>query len=300
MSHCEVEISINPLSQEIISDFLISELKSEGVILKETYYEDEKIISESQGVIKAYFETLSDSLQEKLNQKRAWLMTLGINEKSLGDWKILKTSFIKTQDWAHNWKKYWKVQKIGQRTVICPSWLEYEPCKNEIKIELDPGSAFGTGTHPTTRLCIKALEEFVSCETTVADIGTGSGILAVASKLYGASKVLGVDNDTSVIDVAQENALKNGIEDIVFYEGSAKDVEGQFDLVVANILANVIILIMDDLIKLAKPSSKLILSGIMTDQNERVIKSLQEHGFESERILQEENWSAIIARKVQK
>lgn len=298
MSTVEVEISINPLCEELISDFLINELKSEGVILKETYYEDEKIISETHGIIKAFFNKIPENFQEKLFEKKDFFKQLGIDEKNLGEWIISKTSEIKDEDWAHNWKKYWNVQKIGEKTIICPSWLECNPKDNEIKIELDPGSAFGTGTHPTTRLCIKALEKYVNKNTTVADVGTGSGILAIASKMYGAPTVVGVDNDETVIQVAKDNAEHNRIKDIIFYEGSAANISEQFDVVVANILANVIVSIMDDLIKLCKPSSKLILSGIMTDQNDRVIESLKLHNYKVLEILSEENWSAIIAQQL--
>lgn len=298
MSTVEVEISINPLCEELISDFLINELKSEGVILKETYYEDEKIISETHGIIKAFFNKIPENFQEKLFEKKDFFKQLGIDEKNLGEWIISKTSEIKDEDWAHNWKKYWNVQKIGEKTIICPSWLECNPKDNEIKIELDPGSAFGTGTHPTTRLCIKALEKYVNKNTTVADVGTGSGILAIASKMYGAPTVVGVDNDETVIQVAKDNAEHNRIKDIIFYEGSASNISEQFDVVVANILANVIVSIMDDLIKLCKPSSKLILSGIMTDQNDRVIESLKSHNYKVLEILSEENWSAIIAQQL--
>ena len=297
MSTVEVEISINQLCEELISDFLINELKSEGVILKETYYEDEKIISETHGIIKAFFNKIPENFQEKLFEKKDFFKQLGIDEKNLGEWIISKTSEIKDEDWAHNWKKYWNVQKIGEKTIICPSWLECNPKDNEIKIELDPGSAFGTGTHPTTRLCIKALEKYVNKNTTVADVGTGSGILAIASKMYGAPTVVGVDNDETVIQVAKDNAEHNRIKDIIFYEGSASNISEQFDVVVANILANVIVSIMDDLIKLCKPSSKLILSGIMTDQNDRVIESLKLHNYKVLEILSEENWSAIIAQQ---
>ncbi len=306
MSHTEINISINPLCEEIISDFLISEINCHGVILKETYYNDEKIVKETQGVIKTYFFNSSDSyfnveeFQKKLSEKKEQLLSLGLSENELGEWQIIKTDEIEDEDWADNWKKYWDVQKIGERTIICPSWLEYEPEKNEIKIELDPGSAFGTGTHPTTRLCIKALEKYVKNSPTVADIGTGSGILAIASKMYGASKVIGVDNDESVIQVAKDNAEKNNIDTIVFYEGSAADVEGTFDIVVANILANVIVNIMEDLAKLAHPKSKLILSGILREQNEKVIASLCEHNLDVVEILEEENWSCIIAGAAQK
>ena len=300
MSTVEIEISINPLCEEIISDFLINELKSEGVILKETYYEDEKIISETQGIIKAFFDKLPENLEKKLQERKSFLKDAGIDEANLGKWSIENIIKIEDENWAHNWKKYWDVQKIGEKTIICPSWLECTPKDNEIKIELDPGSAFGTGTHPTTRLCIKALEKYVNKNTTVADVGTGSGILAIASKMYGASTVVGVDNDASVIQVAKDNAEHNGISDITFYEGSASDIDQKFDIVAANILANVIVSIMDDLAKLCLNSSKLILSGIMTDQNERVINSLKQHNFEVSEILSEENWSAIIAQPSQK
>jgi ribosomal protein L11 methyltransferase len=188
--------------------------------------------------------------------------------------------------------------KIGNKIVICPSWEQYKLNENEIKIELDPGSAFGTGTHPTTRLCIIALEKYLKQNDTVADVGTGSGILAISAVKLGAKSVIGVDNDPSVIEVAQENADKNNCSDkCAFYEGSAKDIKGQYDVVVSNILAEIIVSIMNDLISLMKTGGKIILSGIITQRADMVKQAAENSGLKIIETLIEEDWVAIIAEK---
>jgi len=299
MAYFELIVKVNSPSVEIASDFLISEIGFSAVITEEEYVHLENTF----GVIKAYsqegeIEFSEKELQQKLFEKRDSLLECGFSKEDLGDWICLFT-LLEDESWADNWKKYWDVQKIGQKTVICPSWMEYTPKPDEIKIELDPGSAFGTGTHPTTRLCIRELEKYVDSNTTVVDVGCGSGILSIAAKMLGAKEVDGVDIDPDSVRVSNENAQINNTE-CNFWQGTAVDVKAQYDVVVANILAHVIVEIMPDLKNIAKDDAILIFSGIIEEKAQDVLDATKKHGLSV--VSQEielgngENWVCIVAK----
>jgi len=301
--YTELQIEINPLWAEYVSEILIEIIGCQGVVTEETQYKDEIIIKSTQGTVKGYLWNYEQkpvdiqNINEILQKSRQELIDSNICEDSLGSWNVSFKN-VEDEEWAHSWKKYWHPMKIGNKIVICPSWEKYEIKENEIKIELDPGSAFGTGTHQTTRLCIVALEKYLKENDTVADVGTGSGILAISSAKLGAKSVIGVDNDPSVIEVAQENAEKNNcLNQCTFYEGSAKDINGQYDTVVANILAEIIVSIMNDLISLAKEGGKIILSGIISQKADMVKEAAESSGLKIVETLTEEEWVAIIAEK---
>lgn len=302
--YTELQVEINPLWIELVSEILIEKIGCQGVVMEETNYKDEKIISESKNIVKGYLwhngqkPAEIEKIKTILQGERQKLISSDISEDSLGAWNI-NCKNVNDEDWAHSWKKFWHPMKIGNKIVICPSWEEYKIKEDEIIIELDPGSAFGTGTHPTTRLCIVALEKYMKENDTVADVGTGSGILAVSAVKLGAKSIVGVDNDPSVIKVAEENAEKNNcLDKCTFYEGSAKDINGQYDIVVSNILAEIIVSIMDDLILLVKPEGKLILSGIISQKADMVKQVAEEAGFRTLETMTEEEWVAIILEKV--
>ena len=150
---------------------------------------------------------------------------------------------VNEEDWANNWKQYYHTQRIGKRIIVTPSWEEYTPVEGEVQMRLDPGMAFGTGTHDTTRLCLELLEEVVTPETRILDVGTGSGILSDGGVLLGAPSALGVDIDPVAVKVADENAEINEVQDKTeFVCGDLTDkVHGKFEIVTANIVADVII-----------------------------------------------------------
>lgn len=301
--YTELQVEINPLWAEYVSEILIEKIGCQGVVTEETQFKDEEIIKSTKDTVKGYLwhneqkPVDTENIKTTLQQSRQDLLDSGIQEDTLGSWDVTFKN-VDDEDWAHSWKKYWHPMKIGNKIIICPSWEEYETKGEEMKIELDPGSAFGTGTHPTTRLCIVALENYLKENDTVADIGTGSGILAVAAAKLGAKSIIGVDNDPSVIEVAEDNAAKNNCSDkCSFYEGSAKDVKGQYDIVVANILAEIIVSIMNDLVPLIKSGGKIIFSGIITQKADMVKQSAEEAGLKIIETLTEEEWVAIIAKK---
>ena len=301
----ELSVKANPVWVEYVSDVLLEKIGCTGVVTDEKYYDDEVLTKESNGIVKGYLPFIEtkpvnfEKIQGILFSERENLISSGIPAENLGEW-TLSSLEIPDEEWAHSWKKYWHPQKISDKIVICPSWEEYNVTGDEIIISLDPGSAFGTGTHPTTRLCVKAIEKVISEYKNVkmADIGTGSGILAVAGIKLGADSVVGVDNDASVINVAVENAEKNNVSDkCKFYTGVASDVEGEYEIVVANILAHVLIEAMPELTPLVKQGGKLILSGIISSKSQDVQDSCIQNGLKIIEVLQEDTWVAIIAEK---
>ena len=199
-------------------------------------------------------------------------------------------------DWANAWKKHYHVQRIGQRIVIKPPWQEHQPRPDEVVIELDPGMAFGTGLHPTTRMCLEALEEHLKPGAKVLDLGTGSGILAIAAAKLGAGSVLALDNDPLAVKAARANVRANGVQNLVAVEhGSLDKATGEFELVLVNILARVIIeLAAQGLVDRVRPTGLMIAAGIIEEQEAEVAAALREHGLEIVERRQEKDWVALV------
>jgi ribosomal protein L11 methyltransferase len=207
--------------------------------------------------------------------------------------------FIAEEDWTEAWKERLTVMHIGRRVVIRPSWLDYEPAPQEIVIQLDPGMAFGTGLHPTTQMCLVALEESVCPGVEVLDMGTGSGILAIAAARLGAARVLALDNDPVAVKVARGNVAANGVQAVVGIErGSLAEVSGDYDLVVVNILAKVIIEMMQGgLVGMMCPGGKLIAAGIIADQEAEVVAAMEQKGLALTGRQQIEDWVCLMAER---
>lgn len=206
---------------------------------------------------------------------------------------------IEDQDWAQSWKEYFWPEKIGERIVVKPTWREYVPAEDDIVIEIDPGMAFGTGTHPTTALCIRMLETYISPGLSFLDIGTGSGILMIAAAKLGAAKVSGVDMDEMAVQVARENLELNRISPDcghVTHGDLVTGVKETFDVAAANILSNVIIALLDSVAAVLKPGSLLICSGIIEENRDKVLEKMQSCGFEILDIRSKDSWVAICGR----
>jgi len=203
------------------------------------------------------------------------------------------------EDWTEAWKKQLKVLHVGQRIVIQPSWLDYTPAPGEIIIRLDPGMAFGTGLHPTTQMCLAALEELVRPQTQVLDLGTGSGILAIAAAKLGAVCVLAVDNDPVAVETAQGNVATNDVQETInLMCGSLADVSESYDLVVVNILAKVIVeMAQQGLAKRVRSGGKLIAAGILADQEPKVVAALQREGLTLVEQHQTKDWVCLVAER---
>lgn len=211
-------------------------------------------------------------------------------------------------DWAEAWKAHYSVLHLGRRTVVVPRWQEYVPQPEEVVVTLDPGMAFGTGAHPTTRLCLVALEEAIQPGMAVLDLGTGSGVLAIAAAKQGAAKVLALDIDDLAVDAARENVAANGVEHIVRveegslqYARSFADAQGaRFDLVLVNILARVICnLVGEGLADVLRPGGTLIGSGIIDTQEQEVRAVLEGVGVSVVSRHTERDWVTLVGRKKQ-
>ncbi|MGD2143832.1 MAG: 50S ribosomal protein L11 methyltransferase [Anaerolineae bacterium] len=208
--------------------------------------------------------------------------------------------FVAEEDWAEAWKKRLEVLRVGKHIVIQPSWLDYEPRAQDVVIQLDPGMAFGTGLHPTTQSCLRALEEFVRPGMDVLDIGTGSGILAIAAAKLGAQHVLAVDNDAAAAKVAQKNVGANKAQRIVKVKrGSLSDVSGSYDLVVVNILARVIVEMGEGgLAQRLRPDGMVISAGITADSATEVIEAFERGELQLLDHRQQGDWITLVARRV--
>lgn len=215
---------------------------------------------------------------------------------------------VREEDWAHAWKKFYKPLRVGRHILLKPSWEEVEPAPDDILVELDPGMAFGTGLHPSTRLCIVALEDIVQPGDRVLDVGTGSGVLSIVAHKLGAAAILATDIDPIAVDVAGENAALNqvpiGAAGMIVEAGSVPAGRaGHFDVVVANILAEVLVKLFDaeygypPLAEPLAPGGHLILAGIIEERAAMVVDAAQRHGCRLVDRKQEGDWVALVVRK---
>jgi ribosomal protein L11 methyltransferase len=248
-------------------------------------------------IVRGYFSNDSDAEEKRYQIERA----LGFYNMMLPmpkpEWKV-----VADEDWADAWKKHYQPVRLGQRILVRPLWVEVEAQENDIMIALDPGMAFGTGTHPTTQLCLEALERQVSASIDVLDLGCGSGILSIAAAKLGAGKVIAVDIDQLAVDATIENAEVNGVaEKIHAYQGSLETVitsARRFDLVVVNILAKIIIEMCDQhLGDTVRPGGKAIFSGIIAEQTEAIEAALRKTGLEPTGRYQQTDWMVIEAKR---
>ncbi|MBR6501495.1 MAG: 50S ribosomal protein L11 methyltransferase [Firmicutes bacterium] len=212
----------------------------------------------------------------------------------------MEISVADDEDWKDKWKEYFKPAHITERIVVKPSWEEYErQSDEELIIEIDPGMAFGTGTHPTTTLCVKLLEKYIeSPKDVVLDVGCGSGILAMAAALLGVEETVGVEIDPVAVDVAKENVALNGLTDkINVIEGDlTKGLDMKADIVVANLMADLVMMLTKDVAKHLRGKAVYISSGILIEKQPVVSKVIRDCGFEILEILEQGEWCAIAAR----
>ena len=212
----------------------------------------------------------------------------------------LRVGRLAEEDWAEAWKKFFFVQRIGERVVVKPSWREYQPEKDDVVLELDPGMAFGTGLHPTTRMCIVACERLIQRNMRVLDLGTGSGILAITAAKLGAASVLALDVDQVAVQVARENVAINGLEDrIQLLQGSIQEAasESGYDLILANIIASVIAELAPQLHAATAPGGVLVVSGIIEEREGLVVEALSAAGMRIEETMADGDWRAMVCRR---
>lgn len=212
----------------------------------------------------------------------------------------IETLTVKEDDWAHNWKKYYKPFRLGEKIVIKPTWEEFSDVKeDDIVIEIDPGMAFGTGTHETTSMCLELIEKYRNGQDRLLDIGCGSGILGISAAKLGIGDVVGVDIDPNAVRVARENVVHNGVSDSVrIEEGNLLDViHKDSPIIVANIIADVIIGMAPVIPKFLSKDGIFIASGIILDRIEDVKKAVKEEGFTLVEEVVKGEWAALVYTK---
>lgn len=298
---CEVKVKVPAEYGEIVAE-IFQEEGAGGVvyddpgILKEKTVQDDEYLGKELSLpehfgVRSYL-PVDDRLGERLIRIKQRISELIEAEAEL------KLEQIKEEDWAEAWKQYFKPERIG-KIVIKPSWEEFIPSADEIIIELDPGMAFGTGTHPTTRLCLKLLQEIITPETKMLDVGTGSGILALSGAKLGAAKITAVDIDPVAVKVTLENIKRNRMEGLIeVYESNLLDrrLDSKYNLVVANIISNAIIEISSQLKKVMEPGGLFLASGIIEERYAEVLDSLIKQGFSHLKNVFEEGWVGLIVK----
>jgi len=292
----KVTIKSDPVLVEPICDFLIGIIGAGvGTGAKgEDFY----------GTVTGYVEQ-ADPDQETITNILATINTYLSELAPLFDVAVptMTSAMIAEEDWGKNWKEHFKPFSIVPGLIISPTWEEYEPAPGEMMIEMDPGMAFGTGHHATTSLSLDFLREVLTSSDvkhqTVLDVGTGTGILGMAAVLFGADDVLGIDNDPDAVAAAKENAVRNGLQKNMGVSlAPLSTLEGNYSLVVANIIHNVLVAILADLTRLTVDGGILILSGILAgEQVESIISRFTEAGFSLRKKEVSGEWAALMLEK---
>ncbi len=305
-SYVELQIKINPDIEDILSEICFENLPCDGVVLAEETYKDLEMIATTEGTLKVFLnpdfgsaEMLTeDYIGKVLNEQRNLLKSRGFSDEELGSWEFTVQT-KPNEDWSKKWKEKWEVTPVSDRITVVPDWIEYSPHRaDEVIIRLEPGCAFGTGTHQTTQLCMKAIEKYMPLNARMADIGTGSGILAICATKFGASEVYGCDNDPTVIDVAKENACKNDAE-CTFELNTADKIIEKFDFVCANILHNVLAEIMGDLKNIMQNGAIMVLSGILDEKKQVVLDAVKKYDLELLEEAHQNQWVALIVKNAE-
>ncbi|RBP02378.1 50S ribosomal protein L11 methyltransferase [Rossellomorea aquimaris] len=253
----------------------------------------------SEGVLVKAYLPVNSFLGETVDEIKQGITNLVTYDIDIGENKV-EISEVNEEEWATAWKKYYHPVKISDKFTIVPTWEDYKPVhSDELIIELDPGMAFGTGTHPTTVMCIQALERIVKEHDTVIDVGTGSGVLSIAAAQLAADNVRAYDLDEVAVRSARLNVKLNKVQQTVTVDENnlLNGVTGQADVIVANILAEIILRFTLDAFELVKPGGFFITSGIIQPKKQEVRDALESAGFIIEEIMVMEDWVAIIAKK---
>lgn len=255
-------------------------------------YPEEGVLVKAYLPINSFLGETVEAIKENINNLVLFNIDIGLNKVSIME--------VNEEEWATAWKKYYHPVKISEKFTIVPTWENYTPVHtDELIIELDPGMAFGTGTHPTTVLCIQALERIVKKEDIVIDVGTGSGVLSIAAAMLGAKSVLALDLDEVAVRSAKLNIKLNKVHEVttVRQNNLLSGINEQADVIVANILAEVIVRFTDDVYRLLHKDGYFIASGIILQKKEEVKEAIIASGLEIIETVQMEDWVSITAQK---
>ncbi|MGM0471809.1 MAG: 50S ribosomal protein L11 methyltransferase [Bacillota bacterium] len=288
MDWTEIKISTTHEALPAISNIL-EDLGANGLIREELA--DDLLI-------KSYLAT-DEALTAKLSTLKSKIRQLPDYDLDIGSGQVRLES-IPDQDWSSSWKENFKPERITNQLVIKPTWEEYQPQQNELIIELDPGMAFGTGSHATTTMCLQAIEDYSAEVESMLDIGTGTGILSIGAHLLGIEEIVAIDIDSTAVEVAQENIALNEIESgIEVKEGDLlSEVENEYDLVVANLLPHIIVDLITNLDQVLAVGSSFILSGITVEKQAEIEAKLTEYDqLEITEIQKEAEWVTIIGER---
>lgn len=304
----EVKIFTDSMSVEAVTNMLY-EVGAEGIVIEDPndpiydesykgdwdYVEDEVYkFSSEEAIIMGYCSDIDPvEIKDILQGKVDLLESFGLKK---GTGTITVTEVV-DDNWAHEWKKYFKPLKIGDKIVIKPTWEAYEITGDELILEMDPGSAFGSGTHETTSMCVEFTDKYMKQGDRVFDIGCGTGILGIAAAMLGAKEVTCVDIDELAVIATKENIELNNISDKVeVFKGDLTDVlQGKADVVIANIIADVIIFLLKDIPQVLKEGGIFIASGIIHDKRDAVKEALVANGFTIIEVKTQGEWNAITA-----
>lgn len=248
-------------------------------------------------VVKGYINELNFD-DETFNHFKEELETLGKNI-NIGEFFKIETTTIQDSDWENSWKDYFDILNIGEKFVIVPTWREYENTENKYIINIDPGMAFGTGGHETTSLCIKNLEKYVKPHDNVIDVGCGSGILSIAASYLTDGHLKAVDLDKLAVDVSRENFALNNLEKRIEVEEASlltKETK-KYNVIVANILAHIIELMLEDAYNLLEDGGYFITSGIIKDKKDELLEKMLEQGFKLVEETSDNDWYSFVVTK---
>lgn len=248
-------------------------------------------------IVKGYINELNFD-DETFTRFKGELEQLGQNI-NIGEFFKIETTTIKDSDWENSWKDYFDILNIGEKFVIVPTWREYENEENKYVINIDPGMAFGTGGHETTSLCIKNLEKYVKPHDNIIDVGCGSGILSIAASYLTDGEIKAVDLDKLAVDVSLENFALNNLENRIAVEEASlltKETK-KYNVIVANILAHIIELMLDDAYKLLEDGGYYITSGIIKDKKDELLEKMLERGFKLVEETSDNEWYSFVVTK---
>lgn len=261
-------------------------------------YELDLLHFPEEGIHIKFYLSKTNDYEEKLKEIKDKIDALALVGINLG-YNKLTTKSVREEDWENEWKKYYKPVKISNKITIAPTWEEFSVAEDELLIELDPGMAFGTGTHPTTIQSIRGLEKYVQKNDTLIDIGCGSGVLSIAGCLLGAQKSYGFDIDPVAISSTKLNAELNNVAHLIEARENnlLKDIDFKADVIVANILAEIILLCVEDAYQVLNHGGRFITAGIIKRKQELVEAKMKEAGFKIMEVNEMENWVSIMAEK---